>query len=51
MSGKNQVLELSLKMPSANQIAGFFELEYLWNHMTYQPDFFACKKLSIEARN
>ena len=26
-------------MLSANQIAGFFKLEYLWNRMTYQTDF------------
>ena len=36
---KNLVLELCPKMLSANQIAEFFKLEYLWNHMTYQPDF------------
>ena len=39
MFWKNLVLELYPKMLSANQIAGFFKLEYLWNGMTYEPDF------------
>ena len=43
MFGKNLVLELCSKMLSANQIAGFFKLEYLRNRMTYQPDFLHVK--------
>jgi len=43
MSGKNLVLELCPKMLSTNQIAGFFKPEYLWNRMTYQPDFLHVK--------
>ena len=39
MFRKNVVLELCSKMLSANQIAGFFKLEYLRNGMTYHPDF------------
>ena len=37
MFGKNLALEVFAKMLSANQIAGFFKLEYLLNHITYQP--------------
>ena len=33
------VYELLAKMLSANQIAGFFRLEYLLNYMRYQLDF------------
>ena len=39
MSGKILVPELLVKMLSANQIAGFFELEYLQNYMLWQVDF------------
>ena len=47
MFGKNLVLELCSKMLSANQIAGFFKLEYLWNRMTYQPDFLHVKSYQL----
>ena len=47
MSGKNLVLELCSKMLSANQIAGFFKLKYLWNGMTYQPDFLHVKSYQL----
>ena len=30
MSGKNLVIQLWSKMPSTNQIAEFFDHEYLW---------------------
>ena len=39
MFGKILVFELLVKMLSANQIAGFFKLEYLLNYMRYQLDF------------
>ena len=39
MFGKILVFELLAKMLSANQIAGFFKLEYLLNYTRYQLDF------------
>ena len=47
MSGKNLVLELCPKRLSANQIAGFFKLEYLWNRMTYQTNFLHVKSYQL----
>ena len=51
MSGKNLVLELCPKRLSANQIAGFFKLEYLWNRMTYQSDFLHVKSYQLLLEN
>ena len=39
MFGKILVFELQAKMLSANQVAGFFKLQYLLNYMRYHLDF------------
>ena len=48
MFGKILVLELLPKMLSANQIAGFFKLEYLLNYMRYQHDFLYIDKYPLK---
>ena len=47
MFGKILVFELLAKMLSANQIAGFFKLEYLLNYMRYQLDFLHVDRHSL----
>ena len=39
MFGKTLALEVLAKMLSANEVAGFFKLEYLLKYMSYQSDF------------
>ena len=50
MFGKNLVLELCSKMLSANQIAGFFKLEYLRNRMTYQHNFLHVESYQLQLK-
>ena len=49
MFGKILVFELLTKMLSANQIAGFFKLEYLLNYMRYHLDFLYVDRHAIVA--
>ena len=50
MLGKVLTLVLSAKMLSANQIPGFFKLEYIVKCMWYQSDFLHVERYSLGLR-